>query len=174
IRDLDRCGTGIRELDAGTTCCIEEPFARYCIVRKIEAFFRRELRHEMVADAGIEVVAAELIDAGRRQHREGSARTGENRYVEGTAAEIVDQYRLAAIAGRRVLPKRAAIAAGWSAADTVGERARRRFADDAEDVETGERACLLRRLTLGVVEVCRSRDDRGRHFATEVLFGIAF
>ena len=66
----------------------------------------------------------------------------EHRHVERAAAEVEDEDRLV---GLLVEP--------------VGERGRGRLVDDAEDVEAGDLAGVLRRLALGVVEVRGDGDD---------------
>ena len=55
---------------------------------------------------------------------------------------------------------------------TVGERRRGGFVDDAQDFETCDLARVLRRLTLTVVEIRGHRNNRLRHRLTEICFGI--
>ena len=57
--------------------------------------------------------------------------------------------------------------------ETVCERCRRRLIDDAQDVETGDLAGFLRRLTLGIREIGRDGDDGVADGFTEVGLSIA-
>src|SRR5262245_49019242 len=52
---------------------------------------------------------------------------------------------------------------------TVGEGRGGRLIDDAEDVEPGNLAGVLRRLPLRVVEIRGDRDDRVGNFLTDVV-----
>jgi len=52
--------------------------------------------------------------------------------------------------------------------EPVRERRRRRLVDDAQDVEAGDLPGVLRRFSLGVVEVGGDGDDRVRHGLAEV------
>ena len=58
--------------------------------------------------------------------------------------------------------------------ETVGERRRRRFVDDAEHFEAGDLAGVLRGLTLRVVEISGNGDDGLRDFFAEARFGVGF
>ena len=55
--------------------------------------------------------------------------------------------------------------------ETVGERRRRRLVDDAQDLEPGDLAGVLRGLALGVVEVGGHGDDGLRDLLAEVVLG---
>jgi hypothetical protein len=52
-----------------------------------------------------------------------------------------------------------------------GERGSGRLVDDALDVQTGDAAGVLGRLTLAVVEVGGHRDDGFGHFLAQVVLG---
>ena len=56
--------------------------------------------------------------------------------------------------------------------EPVRERRGGRLVDDAQDVEAGDLAGVLRRLALRVVEVRRDRDDGVRHRLAEVRLGV--
>ena len=59
-------------------------------LREIDAVLLLELLGELVDDALVEVLAAEVRVAARRLHAEDAARDLEDRDVERAAAEVVD------------------------------------------------------------------------------------
>ena len=101
--------------------------------------------HEVVHHAGVEVLAAEMRVASRRLHLEDAVLDREDRHVERAAAEVEDEH--------------IALAADLLV-EAVRDRRRRRLVDDAQHVQAGDGAGVLRRLALRVVEVGGYRDDR--------------
>src|SRR5690606_33062348 len=73
----------------------------------------------------------------------------------GAAAEVEDQNGLVALL-----------------VEPVRQRGRGRLVDDAQDLEAGDLAGVLRRLALGVVEVGRDRHDGLRDLLTQALAGV--
>ena len=97
-----------------------------------------------------------MVVAVRRLDLEDALAELEHRHVERAAAEVEDEDRLV----RALL------------VEAVGERGRGRLVDDAQDVEAGDLAGVLRRLALRVVEVGRDGDDRVGHRLAEVRLGV--
>ena len=81
----------------------------------------------------------------------------EDRYVEGTAAEV--EYENLAFA---------------ALIEAICQGSCSRFVDDTEHVEACNLAGVLRSLTLGVVEVSRNSDDRLGYFFAQIAFSISF
>ena len=104
-----------------------------------------ELVRQIVDDALVEILAAEEGVAVGRLDLEHAVADLQHGDVEGAAAEIVDRDLAAALLFQ-----------------PVGERGRGRLVDDAQHLEAGDPAGVLRRLALGVVEIGRHRDDRLR------------
>ena len=108
----------------------------------------------------IDVVAAEMRVAVRRQHLEHAVLDLEDRDVERAAAEVVDRNRAAVLL-----------------VEPVGQRRRGRLVDDAQHFEAGEAAGIARGRALRVVEVGRHGDDRAIDLEVElallaeVIFG---
>jgi len=107
-----------------------------------------EFLHEVVHHAAVKVLAAKVSVAGRRLHLEDSILDRQDRHVEGSTAEVEDEH----IAFRADL-----------LVEAVRDGGRRRLVDDAQNIQTGNRSSVLRRLTLRVVEVCRNGHHRVRH-----------
>ena len=105
-----------------------------------------ELADDPVDDALVEVVAAEVRVAVRRLHLELA------RAFDVVQLEDGDVVRAAAEIEHGDLLVLLLV-------ETVRERRGRRLVDDAEHVEAGDLAGVLRRLTLRVVEVGGHRDD---------------
>ena len=104
-----------------------------------------ELGDHPVDDRLVEVVAAEVVVAVGCLDLEDALAELEDGDVERAAAEVEDEDRLVGLL-----------------VEAVGERGRGRLVDDAEDVEAGDLAGVLRRLALGVVEVGGDGDRRRR------------
>ena len=81
--------------------------------------------------------------------------TSRMRDVEGAAAEVEDQHGLLALL-----------------VEPVGQRGRGRLVDDPQHLEPGDRAGVLGRLALRVVEVRRHGDDRLGDLLAEELAGV--
>ena len=96
-----------------------------------------------------------MVVAVRRLDLEDAVAELEHRHVERAAAEVEDEDRLV---GFLVEP--------------VRECCRGRLVDDADDVEAGDLAGVLRRLALGVVEVRGNGDDRVRDRLAEIGLGV--
>ena len=57
---------------------------------------------------------------------------------------------------------------------TVSERGRRRFVDDAQDFQAGDAAGIFGGLALRIVEIGRHGDDRLGDFLAQAHFGVGF
>ena len=147
--DLRRHRRG--ELDLRLLGGVVEPLERDRVLREVGAVVLLELRDEPVDDGLVEVVAAEVVVARRRLHVERPVAELEHGHVERAAAEVEDEDRLVGLL-----------------VEAVRERGGRRLVDDAEDVEAGDLAGVLRRLALGVVEVRGDGDDGVRDLLAEV------
>jgi hypothetical protein len=122
-----------------------------------DALIALELADDPVDDALIEVVAAEVRVTVGRLHLELPRAFDVVQLEHGdivcSSAQIEDCDLLILLL-----------------VETVGERRGRRLVDDAEHVEAGDLAGILRRLTLRVVEVRGNGDDRLGHGVAEVVF----
>jgi hypothetical protein len=89
--------------------------------------------------------------AGGREDLEDAVVDGQERDIEGTTAEVVDNDALLAAL----------------LVEAVRDSGGCRLVDDTEDVETSDDTGILGRLTLSVVEVCTDdrsvQESQGRH-----------
>jgi hypothetical protein len=114
----------------------------------------RQPGQDRVHHQAIEVVAAEVIVAVRRQHLGDVVVDAHQRHVERPAAEVVDQH-----------------GAGPAAARAVRERGSRGLIEDAHHLQAGDRARIARGLTLAIGKVRRHGDDRALHGRAELPLG---
>jgi hypothetical protein len=152
--DLRRHRRG--ELDLRLLGRLVQALERHPVGREVDPLVLLELGDHPVDDGLVEVVAAEVVVARGRLHLEDALAELEDGDVERAAAEVEDEDRLI----------------GALLVEPIGERRRRRLVDDAQDVQTGDRACVLGRLTLGVVEVRRDGDDRVGHLLAQVALRV--
>ena len=139
--DLRRHRRG--QLDLGLLACLVQALQRHRVLAEVDALIPLELGDHPVDDRLVEVVAAEVVVPVGRLHLEDAVAELEDGHVERAAAEVEDEDRLL----------------GALLVEAVRERRGRRLVDDAEDVEAGDLAGVLRRLALRVVEVGRDGDD---------------
>ena len=141
-----------RQLDLRLLRGLVEALERHLVLRQVDALVLLELAGHPVDDRLVEVVAAEVVVAGGRLDLEDAVAELEHRHVERAAAEVEDEDRLV----------------GAFLVEPVRECGRGRLVDDAEDVEAGDLAGVLRRLALRVVEVGGDGDDGVRDGLAEV------
>merc|ERR1719160_679729 len=107
--------------------------------------------HEVLHDTLVEVLTAQVGVAVRRNDLEHAVVDGQERHIEGAAAQVVDEDVLL-----RLL------------VETVRDSRGSRLVDDAEHLEARNGAGILRRLALRIVEVRRDRDHGVLHLLAEV------
>ena len=115
-----------------------------------------ELGDQPVHDPLVPVVAAEVGVAGGRLDLEDALAEVEDRHVERAAPEVEHEDRLVVVL-----------------VEPVGQRRRGGLVDDAQHLEAGDLARLLRGLALGVAEVRGHRDDGLGDGVAEVRLGVA-
>ena len=140
-----------RKLDLGFLRAFAQPLEGHWVLLQVDALVFLELLDQPIDDALVEVVAAEVRVAARRLHLERALAQLQDRDVERAAAEVEDGDDLL-----RLLVQ------------AVGERGGGRLVDDAQHLQPGDGAGVLRRLALAVVEVGGDGDHGLRHRVAEV------
>ncbi len=113
-----------------------------------------ELLGEVVDDPHVKVFTAKEGVAIGGLHLKETIVNLEDGHVKGAAAKVIDGD------GMRIF-----------LVQTIGQRSRRRFVDDAQHFETGDFTGVLGGLTLCVVEIGGHGDDGLRHLFAEIALG---
>ena len=141
-----------RKLHLGLLGSLEQALQRLGVVAQVDAVGLLELVGQVVDDAAVEVVAAEVGVPGRGPDLDHALSDGQDADVERAAAEVEDQHGLV-----------------LELVHPVGKGRGRRLVDDPENLEPGDLAGVLGGLSLRVVEVRRDGDHRlGDPFAEEL------
>ena len=125
------------------------------IAVKVGVMFPLESIADEIHDALVEVIAAEVVVAARRQHLDNALANFDDGYVKRAAAKVVDHDFL-----------RCAVV------QPVGKGGAGRLVDDAADVQTRNAPRVLRRLTLDVPEIRWDGNHRVGDGFAEVTFRV--
>ena len=157
VGQVDRGGGRRRQLDLGLLGGLAQTLHRHLVGGQVDAVLAAEGLDQVVDDPLVPVVAAEVVVTGGRLDLDDALGELQDRHVERAAAEVEDQDGLLL---------RALVQA-------IGQGGRGGLVDDAQHVEPGDLAGLLRGGALGVVEICRHGDDRVGDLLAEVGLGVA-
>ena len=125
------------------------------ILGKIHAFLLLKFIDHPVHDSLVEVVAAQVGVSVGRQNFDDAVTDFDNGNIEGTSTEVIHHDLLL-----------------FFIVQTVSKRCCRRLVNDTLHIEACNLACILRCLTLCIVEISRNRDDRFRYFFSQILLRI--
>ena len=146
----------LAEFDLGFFSSFLQTLSCHAIVRKIDTVCRLELIDQPIDDALIPVVSTKNGVTVGALHFKDTVTNFKNRHVEGSAAEVEHQNGFVFIA----------------LVETVGQRGRSRFVDDAQNFETSNLAGLFSSRTLSVIKVRRHGDHCLSHGVTQVGLGV--
>jgi hypothetical protein len=141
------------ELDLGFLGRLDQPLVGHRVLEQVDALFLAEFLGEVVDQHGVQVVTPKMRIAVGAEHLEDVVPDVENGDIEGAAAEIEDGHLFVSLLFQ-----------------AVSQRRRCGLVDDALDLEPRDRAGVLRRLPLGVVEVRGHRDDGPLDLLAQVGF----
>ena len=116
-----------------------------------------EVVRQPIHDAGIEVVAAEVVIAAGGKHLHDAIADLDQGYVKSAAAQVVDHDGL-----------------GLAVVQAVGQGRGGRLVDDALDFQPGDASGILGGLALGIVKVGRHRDDGLGDRLAKIGLGVRF
>ena len=153
---VDGGGGHAGQLDLCLFGSLLEALHRHFVGRKVNAGLGSERLHHPVDDALVKVVAAEAVVTGGRENLLHAVAHLDDGNVEGAAAEVIYHDLLVVFF-----------------VYAVGQRGCGRLVDDPLDVQTGDLACVLGRLTLCVGEISRNGDDRLRDGLAEISLRVS-
>ena len=144
-----------RQLALGGLRRLAHAGRRHLVAAEVDAGLALERGKQVVGQARVEVVAAEVVVACGGEHLDHVVADLDDGHVERAAAEVVhhDHLRVAVV-------------------EPVGERRRCGLVDDAQDVEPRDGAGVLGGLALHVVEIRGHGDDRVGDALVQVALGV--
>ena len=155
IRQVDVRGGHAGQFDLGLLGCFLQPLHGNLVVRQIDALCLLEFGNEVVHDALIKVVAAEVGVAVGGQNLDNAVADIQNGNIKRAAAKVIDHDFLLGLL-----------------VNAVGQSGCGRLVDDTLDVKTCDLAGVLGGLTLCVVEICRNGNDGLSDGAAQIGFCI--
>ncbi len=138
------------ELDLSDVAVVAQDLHRLCRLVQVDAMPLLEFLTDVVGEPVVPVDAAQFDVAVGRDDAEVVRAIFDDGAVEGASSKVVDEN----FAGLSNVGT-----SEFSAVPRVSEGRRRRFADDAHDVQAGDASGVLRRLAPRVVEVVGDRDN---------------
>ena len=155
IRLVDRGLRHAGQLDLGLFRSFLQALHSHLIGRQVDAVGLLKLCNHPVDDALVKVVAAEVGIACGGQHFQNALADVEDGNVERAAAKVINHDLLLGFLVYAVCQRRCS-----------------RLVDDTQHFETRDLTRVLGRLTLGVGEIGRDRNDRLRYRLAEVGFRV--
>ena len=155
-RQVDRRLRGGRKFDFGFFRRFAQALQRLIVFAKVDAFGFLKLVGDVIHQAIIEIVAAQVRVAGGRFHFQQTLGDFQHSHVEGAAAEVVhdDRFFFA------------------FAIQAVSDGRRRRLVDDSQHVQAGDFTGVFGGGALRVIEISRHRDDGVADFLAETGFRV--
>ncbi len=142
IGQVDVGGGHAGQLNLGLLSSLLQALHGNTVLGQVDALGLLELGNQVIHDPLVEVVAAQTGVTGGGQNLESAVADIQDGHVEGAAAQVVDHDLLVHLLVHAV-----------SQSGCGG------LVDDALDIQTGDLACVLGSLTLGVGEVSGNGDD---------------
>ena len=156
IGQVDVGGGHAGELNLGLLSSLFETLHSHLVAAQVDALALLELGNQVVDDALVKVVAAQMGVAGRGQNLDDAVADVQDGHIEGAAAQVIDHDLLLGFL-----------------VHAVGESRGGGLVDDTLDFQTGDLAGVLGGLTLGVVEVSGNGDDSLVDGAAQIRFGVS-
>ena len=143
-----------RKLDLRLFGGFLQTLKRKLVVLQVDAVVFLEFSCKIFDETHVEVFTAEERVAIGGLHLEHAVADFQNRDIEGAAAKVINSNGLAILL-----------------VEAIGKGCRGGLVDDAQNFETGNPACILGGLALGIVEIGRNGNHGLLDLFTEVGFG---
>ena len=144
-----------RKLDLRLFRRFLQPLQGHPVLGKVDAAVLLEFRYDVVHQPLVEVVAAQPVVAVGGQHFEYAVADLQDGYIEGTAAQVVNQDLLVVFL-----------------IHAVGKGCRRRLVDDPQHLQARDPTRILGGLPLAVAKVSGHRNDRLGHSLAQIGFRV--
>ena len=131
------------QLDLGLLGGLLQTLHSHLIAGEVDAVGALELRHQVLHDALVEVIAAQAVITGGGQDLDNAVVNFQNGHIEGAAAQVVDHDLL-----------------GLLLIHAVGQGRGGGLVDDTLDLQASDLAGILGGLTLSIGEVGGDGDNR--------------
>ena len=125
------------------------------VAGQVDAVRLFELRHRVLHDALVKVIAAQMGVAAGGKHRKGAILDLNDGHVKGAAAKVVNKDLL-----------------GGFVVQTVGHSGGGGLVDDAQHVQPRNAACILRGLALAVIKISGHGDNGFGDRLTQIALGV--
>ena len=145
----------IGKLDLGFLRSLHETLRRHRILGEIYVIFLLEVLDQPVKDRLVEIIAAQERITACGFHLKNVVHQFQDGHIKGAAPKVKDQDLLIAVL-----------------AEAIGKSGSRRLVDDAKHIKAGNLSCVLRRLTLAIVEIGRHGNDRLCYAFSQIGFRI--
>ena len=153
IRQVDFAGSLVREFNLRLFGGFLQTLERHRILPQVDAVLVTEFLGQPVDDLVVEVITAQVRITVGGLHFEDAVAEFQDGDIERTATEVEHGHLHILVL----------------LVEAVSQCSGRRLVDDSLHVETGDFACLLRRLTLRVAEVSRHGNHGLLHFLAEII-----
>ena len=145
------------QLDLGLFRSLLQTLHGGLVAGQVDALGLLEFCNQIIHDALIKIVAAQMGVAGGGQNLYHAVADVQNGHIEGAAAQVIDHDFLLGFL-----------------VHAIGQRRRGRLVDDPLDIQTGDLAGILGCLTLRVVEISGNGDDRLGDGAAQIGLCVRF
>mmetsp|Transcript_84546 Transcript_84546/g.229471 ORF Transcript_84546/g.229471 Transcript_84546/m.229471 type:complete len:521 (-) Transcript_84546:407-1969(-) len=116
------------------------------------------LNKHPISQAQVEILATQPSVATSSLNLNNTTLDMQNGHIKGATTQIEHQN-----IGRLLIP--------LTHVKTISQSSCCRLIYDPQNLETSDRSCSLRRFALGIIEICRNRDNCLLHLAAEVFLG---
>ncbi len=141
-RKVDVCRRRGRELFLRLLRCLLQSLHRHLVAGEIDALLLLELVDHPLDQFVVKIITTEVRIAVCRENLDDAIADLDDGHIKCTAAEVIHQNLLLFLVVKAIC-----------------QRCRCRLVDDTLYIQSCDLTCILCRLTLRIIEVCRNCDD---------------